>query len=246
MLDTIRKLASKTVLDSYDLSYLDNPEYGGWRLEKDACQFIGKYCETFKPRRVLEFGSGLSTLILAHEASRGNVEKVWSIDHMLDFPGHPAKALTDRGNARFVMLHRFPITLRYSAGKLFQFYKIPRSLLREIVSLDLLIIDGPPYFFNGREAALYVVHPLLTRKALVIMDDARRKNREQAYLGNWRYYYGRNIETVMLLKQFRKGLACVRITGHDDPITPFPLRQRLGDSWAAMKRTFLAPSHRET
>ena len=92
----IKGLAKRELLGTYDLSFLEDLLFGGWSIERDTAQFIGKICEIFRPRHVLEFGSGLSTLILAQEASKGNIEKIWSIDHLKNFPGHPYNFLKKR------------------------------------------------------------------------------------------------------------------------------------------------------
>ena len=237
MLEKINELVSIKSMNGYDLGYLSDPRYGEWRLEKDVCQLIGKYCEEYRPEHVLEFGSGLSTLILAHEAEKGNVKKIWSIDHQKNFPGHPGEILEKTGQKSFVNLCSFPIRLKYFAGKLFQFYSIPKRLLKEIGKLDMVLIDGPPYYFHGREAALYMIFNLLGNESLVLLDDVVRQNREMKYIDNWHRYFGSAIDSIIYQDQFKKGLAFIWRTFNNNPIKSFPLRIRLGDSWAAFKRT---------
>lgn len=230
MISEIKEINKKEPLETYDISFLRSAEYGGWCMEKDTCQFIGRLCEKIKPQRVLEFGTGLSTLVLAHEAAKGNVGKIWSIDHLADFPGHPREILAQSNEKRLVDFCHFSLKLTYLGGKIFLFYAFPKDFFNEIGLLDLVIIDGPPYYYNGREAALYAVYPHLSPKGLILLDDAGRKKKEQVYLKNWKRYYGRNIDNVIFLDEFKKGLACIWLTDYKDPISTFTFGERLKDS----------------
>lgn len=235
--DTVQKLAAEREQAAYDLSFLADPRFGGWRLEEDACRFLGRVCETLRPQRVVEFGSGLSTLVLAHEIKRGNVEEVWSIDHLNDFSGHPRGEILAAGLNEYVHFLHCPIRPGFFGGKLFHFYKLPEGMFNSIKSVDLIIIDGPPYFFESREAVLYLAFPALSENSLILLDDAGRKNREQVYLGNWQRYFGANIESVIYENEFKKGLACIWLTGKGAPVTPFPLFERI---IASIRATWIA------
>lgn len=235
MAEKVEKLASPEALKTYDLSFLEGAAFGGWSIEKDACRFIGKVCETLRPRRVLEFGTGLSTRVLAHEAAKGNVEKIWSVDHLADFPGHPRDMLAPGKGREQVNFRRFPIKLTFLAGKIFQFYSVPKDFFNETGELNLVIIDGPPYYYNSREAALYMVYPHLSDSSLVLLDDANRINREQLYLNNWKRYFGSNIESMLFLDDFKKGLACIWPTGLKKEISPLAFSERFKDSCDSLR-----------
>jgi predicted O-methyltransferase YrrM len=243
MIDEIARLTRPESLKVYDTDFLEESDYGEWSIEKDTARFIGRVCEKFKPRRVLEFGTGLSTLILANEASKGNVERIWSVDHLADFPGHPRETLKTKGKDRFVRFCKFPLRLRYTGGKLILFYSIPKGFFDAVKPLDLVIVDGPPYYYNGREAALYTVYPYLSARSLVLLDDANRKEKEQVYLENWKRYFGRNIDSAIFLNEFKKGLACVWPTGDKSEVSPFGLGTRLKDSGRAIKSASFKLAH---
>lgn len=233
--DLLRLVATR---QHYDLGYLGDLSFGGWRLQRDTCQFLGRYCEEVRPKRVLEFGTGLSTRILAHEAARGHVQQVWCIDHLADFPGHPRAALAARGQQQFVQFVTCPIRLRYVAGKVFQYYALSRTFLKQLGLFDLVLIDGPPYFFNSREPALYLLFEHLAPGSLVLLDDANRREREQRYLRNWQAYFGPGVETVVLLDDFKKGLALTWRTAAAPSPLRFPLRERREESWLSLRQEF--------
>ncbi|MBI3090355.1 MAG: class I SAM-dependent methyltransferase [Candidatus Tectomicrobia bacterium] len=233
--DLLRLVATR---QGYDLGYLGDISFGGWRLQRDTCQFLGRYCEEVRPKRVLEFGSGVSTRILAHEAARGHVQQVWSIDHLPDFPGHPRFGLAAQGLQQFVQFVTCPIRLRYVAGKVFQHYALSRAFLKQLGRLDLVLIDGPPYFFNSREPALYLLFEHLAPGSLVLLDDANRRQREQRYLRNWQAYFGPAVETLLLLDEFKKGLALTWRTEAAPWPRRFPPRERLAESWLSLHKEF--------
>ena len=70
----MRKLMNQLIqpdsLDSYDLTYLENPKFKNWSIFKDTAQLIGRYCETVRPKNIVEFGTGLSTLIFTYRKHR--------------------------------------------------------------------------------------------------------------------------------------------------------------------------------
>lgn len=228
MFEIIREQIQNKAYWDYDLSFIENPGFGGWRLEEDTCKFIGKYCEIYKPEVVVEFGTGLSTLILAQEVLKGNVKTIWSIDHQKIFPGHP-KAIVEQNKAMSSHVHFdwFPIKMKVYEGKVFQFYDIPDGFFKRMGHIDLVIIDGPPYYFDSREAALYAVYEQLSKKSLVLLDDANRKNREQKYIKQWKHHYGKNIQCEIFVDEFCKGLACLCLTGSKEKIKPFLYGERL-------------------
>ena len=233
--EKLAALVSSESLASYDISYLFNPEFGKWRLAEDACRFLGRICEVLKPRVVVEYGSGLSTLILLEEVRKGNVGEIRSVDHLETFPGHPSEAIndTEQSDAPVQFFFR-PIRPRWLAGKLFQFYKKSDDGWLGSLPVDLVIIDGPPYYFDSREAALYEIFDNHSPNALVILDDANRQNREQVYLANWKRYYEGAIKSDIFLEQFEKGLACVWKTGAVVPVKPFPVSERMFSSFRAI------------
>jgi predicted O-methyltransferase YrrM len=219
----------------YDLGFLENADFGKWRIEKDLCQCIGTFCERLKPRRVLEFGSGLSTLVLAQEVSKGNIQEVISIDHLADFPGHPREVIVQKGLERVVRFYSFPVAVQWFAGKLLQFYAIPDDFYGKVGQIDLVIIDGPPYFYNGREAALYSVFPSLSLNAIVLLDDAKRKDKEQRYLANWKSYLDGQVEVENFLNEFKKGLGVVTVRHKGGKTVPFSYAERFSDSFRSLK-----------
>ena len=234
----LKTLTKREVLEKYDLGFLENPSFGGWSIERDLCQFIGKFCETYRPSRVLEFGTGLSTLILANEVSKQHVGEVFSIDHIKDFQNQTKTTLEKRFQNHLVHFHHFPLSLTYEGGKLFYFYKVSHDFLSKNGPFDLVLVDGPPGFYKSREAALYKIYPYLSREALIVLDDAKR-NLEQTCLENWKWYFGNSIQDVLQYPHFKKGLACVSFNSSLSRGRSFSLKERFHSSLKGIRFTLL-------
>lgn len=231
MLDNISTDAS---LASYNLSYLKDPSFGGWRLAEDTCRFLGILCRTFRPRSVIEFGSGLSTMILAEEIKQGNVGNVLSIDHNDRFPGYPRSLLSGHPAKSNICLSVSPLGLAAYARKLFAFYVLDKNTLKSNAPYDLVIIDGPPYTFDSREAALYAVWPYLAVGGMVILDDANRKDKEQVYLRNWKYHFGESLACRIPDRPFQKGIAILWKTEANHPVKAFSIFESLRSAFKAI------------
>ncbi len=230
----LKTLAKREVLEKYDLSFLENPSFGGWSVESDLCQFVGKFCETYRPAKVLEIGTGLSTLILADEVSKQHVREVFSIDHIKSFQDQTKATLKKRSQSHLVHFHHFPLGLTYEGGKLFYFYKVPNNFLIKNGPFDLVLVDGPPGFYKSREAVLYKIYPYLSRQALIVLDDAKR-NLEQTCLENWKWYFGDAIQDILQFDHFKKGMACVKVNFSTSLRRAFSLKERWGSSLQGVK-----------
>src|SRR5438093_47847 len=70
-----------------DLSWIEPPPVDdGWTLAPDALRFITSLVQHLKPRHVLEFGSGLSTRVLARACTELKPKcAISSVDHDSEF-----------------------------------------------------------------------------------------------------------------------------------------------------------------
>src|ERR1043166_5299296 len=75
--------AAQREASAIDLSWIQPPSSDeGWTLAPDALRFITSLIGKLKPRHVLEFGSGLSTQVLARAtAELSEPAAVSSVDH---------------------------------------------------------------------------------------------------------------------------------------------------------------------
>jgi len=187
---------------SYPLSF-DYPD-GSWGLAVDSCKFVGQLIRTLRPKRVLEFGSGWSTMVIASELCSINGAQLYSVDHQAAFQAITKNKIDESGLAQWVTFYRFPIRPGWYAGKCLLFYRVPHALRTQIADLDLVLVDGPPYYW-GREMAFYTVFAHLKIGGLVLLDDVTRSE-EKRNIQEWLRYYGPALE-YMYIEGLRTGLA---------------------------------------
>lgn len=178
-------------------------EYDTWVLAQDSMRFLVALIGHTSPRKVIEYGSGLSTRVLAATLDRGSV--IRSFDHVEAYAAKTRAALV--GPACDVEVMHRAIGIRFFNGKLLPFYKLRRHDLSRVREADLVVVDGPPGPW-GREAALHVAFPAMRNGALLLLDDAARPGELKAAEA-WRQYFGDAIETE-LLPGVGKGLLLVK------------------------------------
>jgi Methyltransferase domain len=122
---------------------------------------------------ILECGSGLTTLLLGIFAP----SQVTTLEHMPEWKKHVEHA---------AMEHCIPVNvltaplLDYGG---FHWYALPESLPR---GFELVICDGPPSVTKGGRYGLFpTASGLLSRNAVILMDDVERSD-EQAIITRWK------------------------------------------------------------
>jgi len=183
---------------------------GGWKIDQKTYDLLNEIVKKFKTDTVCEFGSGLSTNLFADNIIRKKINKVYSIEHMVNFEGHPKKYINKLNIKEKIKFINAPIKLQFFEKKLFNFYKIPKKIFSQIKNIDLLFIDGPPYYYFSREAALYNCYNKLSNQSIIILDDANRISNERIMIDNWKKIYKNNIKIKIYEKEFEKGI-CVAL-----------------------------------
>jgi predicted O-methyltransferase YrrM len=207
------RIAIKNALaahSSVDLSWIEPPPSdNGWTLALDALRFLTSLVQGLQPRHILEFGSGLSTRVLARACRGLSVTcDISSVDHDPEFGSTAAHdySLLAEENCH-VNFQIAPIVARDCGGTMLPLYYLPHlpSSFREPV--DLVVIDGPPSILGGREGTLYQVMDVARPGTIALVDDSARKQ-EKAAITRWQENLGEAIE-VIDLPGFAKGLAAV-------------------------------------
>jgi predicted O-methyltransferase YrrM len=196
-------------------------DYDTWVLGKDSMRFLVALVRRTAPRKVIEYGSGVSTRVLAHELRERCV--IRSFDHVADFASRTRAALgSAAGNVE--VLHR-SIGLRCFDGKVLPFYGLATPDYAAVREADLVFVDGPPGPW-GREAALYSAFPVMREGGLLVLDDAGRPG-ERAAAAAWRRYFGDAVE-MQFVPSLGKGMLIVRKRGVRAAGRGFTWAERLG------------------
>jgi predicted O-methyltransferase YrrM len=134
------------------------------------------------PRRILEFGSGLSTACLARYMSENAPgaprPSVVSVEENADFCAESRALVSGLGLRELAYVHHGPLVRKEVAGRSVNAYDVPAQVLVELEAepADLVFIDGPgrasgPF---ARWAVLHTVIPLLPDGFRFYLDDALR------------------------------------------------------------------------
>lgn len=164
---------------------------GGWRLSGATINVLVDEIARHRPAAVLEFGSGVSTLVLAAamRAVHGQVSRplVFSIDQAPEFLADTERLLKTHGLRDLVRLHCAPLIQHNIQGFSTVCYGISEAMLASFFEgqrPDFILIDGPAADYGQRFGTLSLVEPHVSPDARVYMDDALRDS-ELAIADYW-------------------------------------------------------------
>lgn len=164
------------------MNAVPEPSLGApWSLGEDAFAAILREVGPGPVTRVLEFGSGASSVRLALNWPHA---EVLSIDHDPKYAAATRELATQYDTTNLRVEVR-PLGWKLRAGGLYQSYQdgpLPESL-------DVVLVDGPPQQTRrGREACLHMVATRLVVGGVVFLDDCQRPE-ERAAVRNWQRSY---------------------------------------------------------
>lgn len=148
----------------------DLPKTDGWAGSPDLLDTLARHVLGQRPDTVVEFGSGLSTLVIARALQRNGHGTLLSFDHNEGFAELTRRRLAERDLVADVRAVELEPSGRWGyPGEWYATPELPAAI-------DLLVIDGPPAWFNAgtRGAAGPAVFPHLAPGATILLDDADR------------------------------------------------------------------------
>lgn len=212
---------------SFNLAPFQYPEQDDYALLGETMRFVAGLVQVMRPARLIEFGSGHSTVVLGAIA-REIGARLLSLDHQSEFARQTRSRVQDSGLAGVVGVEYRRITLHRYGAKVLPFYSIRWEEHRDFEHCEFALVDGPPYYI-GREAALYELFPRLSEGALVVVDDMNRELYEQRWLKSWERVFGDSIE-VHLLPHIGRGVGVLRKRKNVIPSYKFP-QSEIWESW---------------
>jgi predicted O-methyltransferase YrrM len=143
------------------------PSTRSWAASPDVLLTLLETARTSSPRKILDLGSGMSTLVLAKSAPQA---LVISIDNSAEYAHKTQQMLASHGITN-VEVRVAPLTSHASGVEWYE-----SSKLADLSDIDLLFIDGPPGSKNdrARHPALAECLPKLSPRAIIVIDDAGR------------------------------------------------------------------------
>jgi predicted O-methyltransferase YrrM len=161
---------------------LPDPVTPSWALAPETARLVGNLAVGLKSRSILEFGAGRSSLVLAAALAVTGGGRLTSIDHLPSY-AQPAWSRVDEVPGVDAELLEAPLRLALDANGLRYVYDVDAAALERRGPFDLVLVDGPPFFF-GRDGTVPAVLPWLAPGSVIVMDDARRRP-EQGAIRRW-------------------------------------------------------------
>lgn len=174
------RLADKhRLLDRLDLPDDALPYLGSWKADTGLLTLLVDHILAHRPKLVVEFGTGASTLVLARALKKAGGGRLISFDQHAGFIDATRDWLADHGLS--ADLHA--VALRPSPGGWpglwYDHGPLPDGI-------DLMLIDGPPWsihpFTRGAAASLF---GHIAPGGTVMLDDAARPG-ERVVARRWR------------------------------------------------------------
>jgi predicted O-methyltransferase YrrM len=178
--DARRELMTLTRLANTQL-----PPDGGWVAGADFLLLLARQVLTQRPQLVVEFGSGVSTVVIGRCLQLNGSGRLLSFDHDEGFAELTRRRLRRAGVPGEVRAAPLKPGRDGYGGSWYAHDELPDGI-------DLLVIDGPPAWreeqAESRGSAAPAAFGKLAPGAVVLLDDAARPG-EQRIAARWRAEY---------------------------------------------------------
>lgn len=150
-------------------------------ISEDSLRVLIALLSRFRPCKVLEFGSGLSTLVISRLSDALGIAKLVSVDHLCGWQRKIFDLIGKQGPVHLVSLPIKPLTFGGLGGA---FYQGVVECCAAHAPFDAVFIGGPTEVGGmrsyNRAMAGSVFQDLLRPGAIIVVDDARRETEQQA------------------------------------------------------------------
>ena len=190
------------------------PPTRGWAASPDFLCVVMMHALRNRPRTVVECSSGVSTVVLARCAQMTGQGHVYSLENDEAYAEKTHAMLHEHGLTAFAtVIHAplVPLTLPRWSGKWYDHRLLPRDL-----AIDMLVIDGPPWFVSplARYPAVPVLYGHLSASAAIFLDDAARPD-ETECVQRWQTEF--NTLTTLDVPTCEKGCVALQRVRSDAP-----------------------------
>lgn len=185
--DSTRQVEALIHLSSrFEDKKLPMPSTGGFAIDPQALGHLIALIEEHRPKRILELGSGTSTVWFGY-LCRSYGAEIITVDHLEEYLELTRESLRmhhlDGVESRLA-----PLVEMECHGDTYNWYSL--ETFEGLQDIDMLIIDGPPESTGrlARYPALPTLVDSLSTRALVVLDDTHREN-ELNILQKWLELY---------------------------------------------------------
>jgi predicted O-methyltransferase YrrM len=142
--------------------------------------------DRLKPKTIVEFGSGMSTIMVAAWLREQKQGQLISFDHDAEWANQTRQLLGQHELTPFGEV--IATCLHSTSGTGGEPWYDTKDKLNGIGEIDVVIVDGPPAGDNGHELSRYPALPVIQERlsdhAIVILDDCDRQG-ERAITRRW-------------------------------------------------------------
>lgn len=160
------------------------PRMRGYAVSPDFACELARIVRALEPDLVVEFGSGVSTVISAYALSRNGHGRIVSLDHDADWCANSRALIAEHGLESIAEVVHAPLTPLDLHGEQWLWYDM--RAITPLDSIDLLVVDGPPGHIQSlaRYPSVPVMLERLRPEGAILLDDTDRDD-EQEMLGRW-------------------------------------------------------------
>jgi predicted O-methyltransferase YrrM len=159
-----------------------------WSIEPVHLQYLISIMDEHRPKRIVELGCGVSTLVVSAWLKENGGSRCVSIEHS-DHWAHRTRIEVDQFGLRdYADIKVIPLQPMECLGECMNWH-VPNSVKSCIDRIDLLLVDGPPAVSPlTRLPALPVLHEKLSQTAVILLDDGNRPG-EKEVVKHWLQIY---------------------------------------------------------
>lgn len=163
------------------------PSTGGFAIDAKALSHLLSIVDERRPQRILELGSGTSTIWLGY-LCRCYGGRIVTLDHLEQYLDETRSAIDRHGLSPQIETRFAPLEEIECEGETYWWYST--SSLSDLQAIDLVLIDGPPASTGpqARYPALPNIIDLLSPNAVIVLDDVHRQD-EENILQSWLQSY---------------------------------------------------------
>lgn len=165
-------------------------------------------------KQIVEFGSGISTIIIARFIQINNLDiNFLSIDNNSQWSRFIKKEMCRYGCEKFVNLEvgeiaelTQPYDEEYNSKSWYNLTKVKKSIGNLQKEIDLVIVDGPSTGFSeyARYPTIPIIKDYLSSNVTIFLDDTRRSG-EKEILTKWNTLLNGEIQFEKMYGIIRKG-----------------------------------------
>lgn len=152
--------------------------HAGYEIAGEEAAFLFHLIRRYRPKLVMELGSGSSTVLLAAAVRANGSGRVVTVEHDPTH-GRQTRLLLDQAElSPWVELVPAPLVPHRLGAETFSWYDLSERLAGLTEKIDFLFVDGPPGKTQSlsRYPALPILAPHLSPRAVVFVDDGGRED----------------------------------------------------------------------